>query len=96
MPASVGHRAGPFGTWKLRVKGLVKASPTSQTERCIFHEVALRPVNILGIETDFLPEISVPLPSELQNEHRLQTSVADGDLRIVHSSDGFVYVFERT
>lgn len=87
--------AGPFGTWKLRVKGHVKASLTSQSEQCIFHEVALRPVNILGIETDFLPEVAVPLPSQLQDEHRLQTTVADGNLRIVHSSDGFVYVFER-
>ena len=77
------------------MKGHVKASASSQSELCIFHEVALRPVNILGIETDFLPEVAVPLPSELQEEHRLQTSVAAGTLRITHSSDGFVYVFER-
>lgn len=62
---------------------------------CIFHEIAVQPMNVLGVDTSVLPELLVPLPSELQDEHKLSTSLVSEALRIVRSSDGFVYVFER-
>ena len=80
----------------MRVKGRTQAVAAGKPDVCVFHEVAVQPLSILGLDTSaFLPEVCVPLPAELQDKHRLQTSVADGSLRIVHSSDGFVYVFER-
>jgi hypothetical protein len=52
-------------------------------------------MSLVGIDASFLPELCIRLPTGLQDLHRTTTTFMTQAVRILRSSDGFVYVFER-
>lgn len=61
----------------------------------MYDHLLLRPLQVLGIRTDNMPQLSVPLPAELQEPQHLCFTHLDGDTRIARSSDGFIYCFSK-
>ena len=60
-----------------------------------FQSFSVRPVEIMGIPADALPEIRVSVPAELQAESEWCTTYCDKDFRIGRGTMGNLFVFRK-
>ncbi|GAX81838.1 hypothetical protein CEUSTIGMA_g9266.t1 [Chlamydomonas eustigma] len=93
MNNSAVFRFGPLGSWKVTVSGGWSAAGSSAL--VTFDTFSIKPVSFLGLETQDLPELSVPIPELLRSQSSWHTTYLDQDLRISRGANGSLFVFKR-
>eukprot|EP00873_Tetraselmis_striata_P002500 jgi/Tetstr1/422764/TSEL_013561.t1 len=86
---------GPFGSWQISVTGTWEDNGGGVCAKAFFRSFSVRPVEIMGFPASALPEVRVPVPTELQAEVEWCTTYCDKDFRIGRGTTGNLFVFRK-
>jgi hypothetical protein len=88
-------RLGPLGTWRVTVRGEWSDNGGGVCANVSNVSFAVRPLQLLGVPLDALPELSAPIPGPLQARTQWCTTYLDDDVRVARVSTGSLLLFRR-